>query len=186
MRKNTACVVEIDVYDATTGKPKTGLSTSDLTLYVNIDDAGLTAITDTVSAELHATNAPGTYLFSLSAAETNGYKIVVTGKSATANVFVIRQTFYTQVDLLSTGLDAVLVESGITPSAAVLNDSDTQLSSINARQALALLQAALAGVLSGATGLTVTINAGGLTEHRIIATVDEDGNRSALVLRVPD
>ena len=186
MRKNTACVVEVDVYDATTGEPKTGLSTSDLTLYVNIDDAGLTAIADTSSAELHATNAPGTYLFSLSASETNGYKIVVTGKSATANVFVIRQTFYTQVALLSTGLDAVLIESGITASSALLNDSEVQLTSINARQAIALMQSALAGLLTGAASSEVTINAAGGVAHRIVATVDSNGNRTGAILTVPD
>lgn len=186
MRKNTACVVEVDVYDATTGAPKTGLGTSDLTLYVSIDDGALTAIADTTSTELSATNAPGTYLFSLSAAETNGYKILITGKSATANCFVIRQTHYTQVDLGSTGLDAVLVESGIVASASLVNDSDTQLTSINARQALALLQAALAGVLSGAAGTSVLLNGAAGSTHRITATVDADGNRTAVVLKVPD
>lgn len=186
MLKNTACVIEVDVYDSTTGAPKTGLGTSDITLYVNIDDAGLTAIADTSSAELHATNAPGTYLFSLSAAETNGYKIVVTGKSATANVYVLRQTHFTQVDLAPTGLDAVLIESGIAASANLVNDSDVQLTTINARQAMAIFTAALGGVLSGATGLTVTINGGANDAHRIVATVDADGNRTDIVLTVPD
>jgi len=47
------------------------------------------------------------------------------------------------------------------------------------------LPAALAGVLSGATGTTVTIKAGGKSTSRIVATVDADGNRSALILTVP-
>lgn len=81
--------------------------------------------------------------------------------------------------------DAILIESGITGSSSLVNDAASQLTSLNARQAMALWTAALAGVLSGATGTSVTIKAGGKTTSRIVATVDADGNRSALTLTVP-
>lgn len=52
------------------------------------------------------------------------------------------------------------------------------------RQAMRLILAALAGKLSGAGGSTVTIRDVTDTKSRIIATVDVDGNRSALTIDV--
>lgn len=83
------------------------------------------------------------------------------------------------------GLDPVLIESSISGSSSLVDDASNQLTSINARQAMALWTSALAGVLSGATGTTVTIKAGAKSTSRIVATVDADGNRSALTLTVP-
>lgn len=71
--------------------------------------------------------------------------------------------------LASNGLDSVSVEAGV-----------------NARQALAIIASALAGVLSGAATTTITIKAlknDGTT--RISATVDADGNRSAITATLP-
>lgn len=185
MYKNVASQkLDIFVYDGSTGAPKTG-DAANITVYVSIDDGTLTALTDTSATEVSSTNAPGTYRFDLSQAETNGNKLTFTGKSSTANIYVVPQTLYTNTSLASFGLDAVLVESGISASASLVNDASSQLTSINARQALALNIAALAGVLSGATGTTVTINGGANSNQRIVATVDADGNRSALVLTVP-
>ncbi len=48
------------------------------------------------------------------------------------------------------------------------------------REALRLILAAQAGKLSGATGPTVSIRDLGDTKDRIVATVDEDGNRLAV------
>lgn len=70
--------------------------------------------------------------------------------------------------LAAAGLDAVIVESGI-----------------NARQGLAGMMAALLGQLSGAATTNVIItNAGGVVT-RVTATVDPDGNRSAVTLNLP-
>lgn len=89
--------------------------------------------------------------------------------------------------LTSVGLDAVLVESSISAGASLTDDASTQLTSINARQALALALSALAGVLAGAAGTTITTKqtAKPAGNTRITATVDADGNRSALTLKVP-
>lgn len=73
------------------------------------------------------------------------------------------------VILASDGLDGVTVETGL-----------------NARQALAINSAAMAGVLAGAATTTVTIAAAGVpATNRITATVDADGNRSAVALSPP-
>lgn len=94
-----------------------------------------------------------------------------------------------QMALTAAALDAILIESSITAGATLVNDSGVQLTSINARQALALIQSALAAVLAGAAGTTVTTKPAGkptAVNPRITATVDSNGNRTALTLRVPD
>ena len=53
--------------------------------------------------------------------------------------------------------------------------------SLTMRNALRAMAAALAGKISGAAGTTVTIrNAVADSKNRIVATVDTDGNRSAI------
>lgn len=94
----------------------------------------------------------------------------------------------TTVKLDTDGLDAILIESGIIAGADLTNDSGTQLTSINARQALALAISALNGILAGAATTNITMKPAGLpaASARIDATVDADGNRSAITLVVPD
>lgn len=74
----------------------------------------------------------------------------------------------TGYSLAAAGLDAVVIETGI-----------------NARQAVALSLAALAGKVSGADGTTVTIKGADNSTTRIEATVDADGNRTAMTLTPP-
>ena len=50
------------------------------------------------------------------------------------------------------------------------------------RQALRIVTAAMAGKVSGAAGTTVTIRDVNDTTNRIVATVDANGNRSAVTL----
>jgi len=79
-----------------------------------------------------------------------------------------------------------IVEAGITPSASLTNDSGTQLSEINAGQAMALIMSALAALLSGAPNGPIEISAAGKsTPKRITANVSS-GNRTSLTLIVPD
>jgi hypothetical protein len=90
--------------------------------------------------------------------------------------------------LTSDGLDLILIESSISAGAGLTNDTGTQLTSINARQLLSLVGSALAAVLAGAATTTITIKPAGKPSGntRITATVDADGNRSAMTLKVPD
>lgn len=72
--------------------------------------------------------------------------------------------YLTSADDAEQILDTELVETGLT-----------------VRQALKLIASAVAGKLSGATTTTVTIkNAVADNKNRITATVDADGNRSAI------
>ena len=107
---------------------------------------------------------------------------------AADTVIVATNNDKTGYSLSSSGLDAVLVEASISAGAGLTNDTGTQLTSINARQALALCAAALEGVLAGAAGTTITIKPAAKPSGntRITATVDSDGNRTALTLKVPD
>ncbi len=92
------------------------------------------------------------------------------------------------ISLAAAGFDPVLIESSIVAGASLTNDAGTQLTSINGRQAISLLlSSAAAGVLAGAATATITIKPGGLPSGntRITATVDANGNRSALTLKVP-
>ena len=89
--------------------------------------------------------------------------------------------------LTAAGLDNVLIESGIVASANLENDAGSQLTSINARQALSLIMAACAAALSGAGTTTVTIpqTAVPASNTRVSTSVDSNGNRSSMVLKVP-
>lgn len=91
------------------------------------------------------------------------------------------------VELSATGLDAVIIESGITASASLTNDSGTQLTSINARQTIAAIASILLGIFTGGgTTSAAAKSAGNKTANRITATTDLRGNRSATALKVPD
>lgn len=89
--------------------------------------------------------------------------------------------------LASDGLDSVLVESGITEGAGLTNDTGTQLTSINARQAFAIIASAATGVLAGASGANPTFKPAGKPSGntRVDATVASTG-RTAVNLKVPD
>ena len=63
---------------------------------------------------------------------------------------------------------------------ALLDRADAIETGLTLRGAIRLDTAALAGKLSGAAGTTVTIRNVGDTKARITATVDADGNRSAV------
>lgn len=74
----------------------------------------------------------------------------------------------TGYSLASSGLDSVAIETGV-----------------NARQALSVVLASAAGVLSGAATSSITIQGGNVATTRITATTDADGNRTAVTLSLP-
>lgn len=81
-----------------------------------------------------------------------------------------------------------VIESSISASSGLVNDSGTQLTSITLRQALSLVLSSLAGKLTGANTTSIAIKPAGKPtgNTRIDATVDASGNRSSLALKVPD
>lgn len=71
--------------------------------------------------------------------------------------------------------------------AAMLDLANGIESGLTPRQALRAISAALAGILAGADGTTITLKAAGAAADgttRITATVDSDGNRSAITLNL--
>lgn len=86
------------------------------------------------------------------------------------------------------GRIAASVTIGFRPSADdiafTLLDGFTVETGLTVRQALRLISAALAGKVSGAETSTVTIRNVGDTKDRITATVDANGNRTAVTTDV--
>lgn len=74
----------------------------------------------------------------------------------------------TGYSLAGAGLDSIVVETGL-----------------NARQALSVIAASAAGTLNGAATTTITIDGAGVATDRIVATVDANGNRTAVTLSPP-
>ena len=70
--------------------------------------------------------------------------------------------------LNANGVDLVMVETGV-----------------NLRQAVSPILAATAGVISGASTGQITIKGGNNTATRIVATTDNIGNRTTVVLTLP-
>ena len=89
-------------------------------------------------------------------------------QSVTSPVTVGTNQDKTGYALAGSGLDAVLVEPGV-----------------NARQALAPILAATAGVISGAGSGQITIKGGSTTTTRILANTDAMGNRTSVILTLP-
>jgi hypothetical protein len=89
MFKNVASQkVTLLVIDTATNLPKTG-DAANLTFYVSKDDGSVTALGDSSATEIDSTNALGLYTCDLTQAETNGDKLLFTGKSSTSGVRVV-------------------------------------------------------------------------------------------------
>lgn len=69
-------------------------------------------------------------------------------------------------------------------AAALLDLTDGVETDLTPREAMRLFAAALGGVLSGGGTTTITIKGAGVATTRVTATVDEDGNRSAVTLNL--
>jgi hypothetical protein len=117
-------------------------------------------------------------------ANTNIAAIQTTLGAAGAGLTGIPKTGY---KLAADGWDAVIIEASIIASANLTDDANSQLTAINARQAQALILSACAAVLAGAATTEVTMKQAGKPagNTRIDATVDSNGNRSAVTLKVP-
>jgi len=95
------------------------------------------------------------------------------------------------IDADALAADAVSeIQSGLATAAALATVGADVLAvfdqaiegSLSARQSMRLFLSALAGKLSGAATTTISIRDTGDTKDRIIATVDADGNRTAMTL----
>jgi len=86
-----------------------------------------------------------------------------------------------------TGAGAMQQNLAYRVKAELLDEADGVEAGLTLRQAMRLLVAAMAGKLSGAATVTVTIrNAVADNKNRIIATVDADGNRQSIIYDLTD
>lgn len=148
-----------------------------VTGFNDLDAAGVRSAVGLASANLD------TQIVTLATASSLSGLITTVGVAG-AGLTGIPKTGY---KLASDGIDAILIESGISAGSSLTDDAGSQLTAINARQAMALSISALSGVLAGAATTSATIKPAGLPtgNTRITATVDAGGNRSALALKVP-
>jgi len=75
---------------------------------------------------------------------------------------------------------SIATDAGTEIANAILDLTSGVETSLTVREALRLILAASAGKLSGAATATIVIRNVGDTKPRITATVDADGNRSAV------
>lgn len=90
------------------------------------------------------------------------------------------------MNLTPDALDAILVEAGIAPTAALVNDSGTQLTAINARQALAAILAVLAGQQTFADPDCTDDPAGLPGDPARVESTLSSTDRTITKIRVPD
>jgi hypothetical protein len=86
--KNVAAKFMVFAFDTTNNTAKTG-DAANITAYVSKDYGTVTVLADTSATEMDATNAKGYYLFDAAQGETNADVLMVSAKSATANIAVI-------------------------------------------------------------------------------------------------
>lgn len=139
----------------------------------------MTVLGDTSATEMDATNAPGSYMFDLTQAETNADCAHFTGKSSTSNIRIVPQTIYT----LPASFTAFVTPPTANENAdALLDRADGVETGVTVRQAQRVQLAGIAGKADGLAGTTVHYRNQADTKNRITATVDSSGNRTAVTL----
>lgn len=165
MFKNVASQkIRVFAYDYTTGAPKTGDS-ANITAYVSKDYGAVTVLGDTSATESDATNAPGSYLFDLTQAETNADCLDFSAKSSTSNIRIVPITVYTDPPsytsfVTPTNLTAAQIATGVWQDTTA-GDFTTALSvGKSVMNGVALGTGLTVAAVSGAVG-SVTGNVGG-------------------------
>lgn len=94
------------------------------------------------------------------------------------------QDLQTQIGTAGAGLTAVdgISATGMNEIADAILDRATAIDGFTPRQLLAAIAAAVAAKLSGAAGTAITIRSVDDNHDRITATVDADGNRTAVTI----
>lgn len=151
--------IALFVYDSATGAPKTG-DASNITVYVNKDWGGVTALGDTSATELSATNDPGSYSFDLTQAETNASTLRFSGKSSTAGVAVVPLTVYTAPPSFSSFITPLDASGTLSAIGMASPNLDNQLSATSRRAAVGLSSANLDTQFNGiATNVSNVVTA---------------------------
>jgi hypothetical protein len=141
--KNVALILVYRAWNASTGLPVTGDSANH-TLRLIRD--GVAAAPTNAPAEVDATNAPGEYSLSLTAAEMNANSVTLSGKSSTANVVILGQQVITEQGRLDENVSAAktLAANSVNASALAadaVTEIQTGLSTLTAAQVVAAMDA---------------------------------------------
>lgn len=163
--------------------------TQDLQTQVGVDGAGLTSIGDARLANLDAAVSSRS---TVTTAEVNAQCDTAISDAALATAAALATVDANVDDILAdTGTAGVVVatasKTGYALSATGVDgvlDEAIGDGTITMRQALKALVAAVGGILSGAATTSITIRNNADTADVIVATVDADGNRSAVTLNV--
>lgn len=150
-------------------------------------DAEIAAILNAVDTEILAIKAVTDALPDAGALTTLVANVAsILDDTGTAGV-VVASGSKSGYALSSSGLDAILAESGISAGTGLTNDTGTQLTSINIRQAIAAILSAVAGALSGVDSNAPAFKPGGKPSGntRISAATAATG-RTSVTLKVPD
>jgi hypothetical protein len=127
-------------------------------------------------ANVYDSMIAGTDLFDVSLTQISGSAVSTTTAQLGVNAVQAGGTAWGSGAITSASLSAGAIDTII--------DEQIGDSSITLRQAMKLMVAALAGKLSGAATATITIRNVSDTANVITATVDADGNRSAITLNL--
>lgn len=202
--KGQALTIQYVAWDTLNNAGKTGDAANHTLRWVKDGTSGAPSNSP---SEVDATNAPGVYKIVLTGSECDCNLGTLAGKSSTANVSIMPVTI--SFELLPTSLvggrvdssvgamandvltaaaiatgaidaDALAADAGGEIADAVLDE--TTDTGYTLRQLMRGVAAALLGKLSGAATTTVTVRDAGDNKDRITATVDADGNRSAVTL----
>lgn len=151
--------------DAAGTRTAVGLASANL-------DTQLTAIDDYLDTEIAAIytriGAPAGASIAADLAAIKADSAAILDDTGTSGV-VVASGSKTGYSLAAAGLDTITIETGV-----------------NARQAISAIAAACVGVASGMAGTTATLKAAANSgTTRVTATVDSDGNRSAVTLNLP-
>lgn len=170
-------------------KAKTDLIPADpateTTLATLATAAALATVDDFLDTEVAAIKAKTDLIPADPATETTLATLATQASVNTIDDFL--DTEIAAIKAKTDNLPASPAATGDIPSAnavadALLDRTDAVESSLTVRQALRLIAAASAGKLSGAGTTTITIRNIGDSADRITATVDADGNRSAVTV----
>lgn len=164
MFKNIASQkISVYAHDTISDQPKIG-DAGNITVQISKDGGATAASTNSV-AELDSTDAPGIYMLSLIQAETNADLMVISAISSTAGIQLVPIMIFTKVvtaDIVSAILAGV-IEGTLT-----------------LKQAQRLMLAVLTGKVSGGGTTEVTFRDTGDSKDRVVATITEVGDRTAV------
>lgn len=150
MFKNVASQkVAVFAWDNASGAAKTG-DAANITAQISIDGAATAATNDANPTELDATDAPGTYIFDLTQAETNGDLIIIQAASSTSDI-EIRPVYAYPSPLTST--KAGYIDTAISTVGTAVDGIQTDLN--NSTDGLGALKALIDALNDAEQGMTV-------------------------------